>query len=194
MVSDTSSTGKNTKGFFAKLKKYILFALNPVVLLKKNEKQKWYLHLFLPASGWMIFFLQIGIERYRQFMFSTWNVIAISLLGFLFGYLAVGFIGWVVSFILAKIRFDTRLDQVVSLIAMSHTYMFFSVVFGFIYNLFGNSSSASFGIAGLMCTLLPIYSGIRSLGKGKAFLPPLLATLTGIVLIFTWQLILAIIG
>jgi hypothetical protein len=176
------------------LKKLIFQALNPASVLRKEERLKWHLLLLFPASGWFLFFLQVGIERYRQLMFNAWNVIAISLLGFIFGYVAVGLAGWLISFVLAQIRMETRMDQVISLIAMSHTYMVVSMILGLIYNLFGNSSSASFGIPGLMCTLLPIYSGIRSLGKGKAFLPPLLATATGVMLIFTWQLILAITG
>lgn len=178
----------------ANMKNFIFQALNPVSVLKTERRLKWHLFLFFPATGWFLFFLQVGIERYRQLVFNAWNVIAISLLGFIFGYLAVGLAGWLVSFVLAQIRMDTRMDQVISLIAMSHTYMVVSMVLGLIYNLFGNSSSASFGIPGLMCTLLPIYSGIRSLGRGKAFLPPLLATATGVLLIFTWQLILAITG
>lgn len=193
------NTGTGTKngssgGLWGKIKTFVLFALNPTGVLQKKNKQKWYLYLLFPASGWLLFFLQVGIERYRQGMFSAWKVIFISLLGFIIGYIMVGVIAAIIDFILSYMKMDLRFDQVVTLIALSHTYMVFSVVLGLIYNLFGNSSSAAFGISGLLCTLLPIYAGIRTLGKGRAFMPPLIATLAGVILLGSWQLILVIAG
>ncbi|MFO7611038.1 MAG: hypothetical protein R6W99_00925 [Clostridia bacterium] len=184
----------SSEGFFGRFKYLVLLSLNPVGLLKSSEKHKWYIYLVFPATGWLLFFLQIGIERFRQGMFTAWTVILISFLGLVAGYLVVGFIGWMLAYILAYLGYEMAPDKVIALIAMSHTYMVFSVLLGLIYNLFGNSSSASFGIAGLLCTLMPIYAGIRTLGKGKAFLPPLIATLVGVILLFSWQLILIIVS
>lgn len=190
----TGKKGSSSGGFFSKVKAFVIFALNPTSVLKKKEKQKWYLYLLFPAAGWLLFFLQVGMERYRQGMFGAGKVIFISLLGFVIGYIMVGIIAAIIDFILSYMKMDLRFDQVVSLIALSHTYMVFSVVLGLIYSIFGNSSSATFGISGLLCTLLPIYAGIRTLGKGRAFMPPLIATLAGVILLGSWQLILAIAG
>lgn len=190
----TGPKGSSSDGILAKLKVFAAFALNPTVVLKRSEKQKWYLYLIYPSVGWMLFFLQIGIERFRQGSYSAFKVILITLLGMIIGYIMVGVVGAVIDFILSYFKIELRFDQVVSLIALSHTYMVFSVLLGLIYNLFGNSSSATFGISGLLCTLMPIYAGIRTLGKGRAFMPPLMATLAGVILLGSWQLILAIIG
>ena len=192
--SVTGTKSGSSVRFFTKVKIFLLFALNPTGVLKRREKQKWYLFLIFPAVGWLIFFLQVGIERYRQGMYSAWNVIFICILGFIIGYIMVGVIGAIIDFILSQSKMELRFDQVVSLIALSHTYMVFSVVLGLIYNLFGNSSAAVFGISGLLCTLLPIYAGVRTLGKGRAFMPPLLATLAGVILLGSWQLIIVIVG
>ena len=54
------------------------------------------------------------------------------------------------------------------------------------------SSSAVFGIAGLLCTLLPIYSGLRTLGKQNAFFAPLIVTVIGVLLLGVWNLIMLI--
>jgi len=190
----TGTKSGSSGGFFTKVKNFALFALNPTGVLKRKERQKWYLFLIFPAVGWLLFFLQVGIERYRQGMYSAWKVIFICLLGFIIGYIMVGVIGAIIDFILSRSKMELRFDQVVSLIALSHTYMVFSVVLGLIYNLFGNSSAATFGISGLLCTLLPIYAGVRTLGRGKAFMPPLLATLAGVLLLGSWQLIIVIAG
>jgi len=190
----TGTNSGSSGGFFTKVKSFALFALNPTGVLKRKEKQKWYLFLIFPAVGWLLFFLQVGMERYRQGMYSAWKVIFICLLGFIIGYIMVGVIGAIIDFILSRSKMELRFDQVVSLIALSHTYMVFSVVLGLIYNLFGNSSAATFGISGLLCTLLPIYAGVRTLGKGRAFMPPLLATLAGVLLLGSWQLIIVIAG
>ncbi len=190
----TGTKSSSSGGFFAKVLSFVIFALNPTGVLKRKEKQKWYLFLIFPAVGWLLFFLQVGIERYRQAMYTAWDVIFITLLGFIVGYVMVAVIGAIIDFILSHSKMDLRFDQVVSLIALSHTYMVFSVVLGLIYNLFGNSSAAAFGISGLLCTLLPIYAGVRTLGRGRAFMPPLLATLAGVILLASWQLIIVIVG
>lgn len=190
----TGTKSSSSDGILAKLKVFAVFALNPTGVLKRKEKQKWYLYLIFPAIGWFLFFLQIGMERFRQGSYSGWKVIFISLLGLVIGYIMVGVIGAIIDFILSYFKIELRFDQVVTLIALSHTYMVFSVLLGLIYNLFGNSSSAAFGISGLLCTLMPIYAGIRTLGKGRAFMPPLMATLAGVILLGSWQLILVIIG
>lgn len=190
----SGTKSSSSVGFFAKIKSFAVFALNPTGVLKLKEKQKWYLYLIYPAVGWFLFFLQIGMERFRQGTYSVGKVILISLLGLVIGYIIVGIIGAIIDFILSYYKIELRFDQVVSLIALSHTYMLFSVLLGLIYNIFGNSSSATFGISGLLCTLLPIYAGVRTLGKGRAFMPPLMATLAGVILLSSWQLILAIVG
>ena len=187
---DNTSASSSSGGF----KAFLLTALSPSGILKEKKKQKWYLYLIYPAIGWLLFFLQVGMERFRQGSYTAWTVILVCFLGLIFGYIIVGIIGAILDFILSHNKMEVRFDQVVSLIAMSHTYMIFSLVLGLLYNIFGNSSAATFGISGLLCTLLPIYAGIRTLGKGRAFMPPLMATLAGIILLGSWQLILAIAG
>jgi len=171
------------------IKKFVLLALNPAEIVRNKRTYNWYLYLIYPAIGWMIFFLQVGLDK-----FSGFRVFFTMLLGLVIGYIAVGAIGFIIAFILARLGMDIRSDQVITLISMAHTYMLFSVVLGLIYRIFGSGSSSVFGITGLLCTLLPIYAGIRILGKGRAFLPPMLATLAGILLLLSWQLILAVVS
>jgi len=175
---------------FKKVKYMVLYALNPIQVLEEKKFHKWYLYLILPAVGWMLFFLQVGLDKYYNF----WRVLLISLLGLVMGYIFVAVTGWLLTLILNNLGNYLRNDQVISLIALSHTYMASSVLLGLIYNIFGHSSSASFGIAGLMCTLLPIYAGIRTLSKNRVFLAPTLATLVGILLLISWQFILKIVN
>jgi hypothetical protein len=70
--------------------------------------------------------------------------------------------------------------------------MVFSLILGFIYRAFGLSSSATFGIAGLLCTLLPIYTGLRAIKGKSAYFAPMIATLIGTMLIGVWGLIMLI--
>ena len=106
------------------------------------------------------------------------------------GYIVVGLVGLGVAAVLKSMQRPVRSDAVISTIALSHTYMVFSLVLGLIYSAFGVNSSTTFGVAGLLCTLLPIYSGIRTLGRGNAFLAPLLATCVGAALLACWRLIM----
>ena len=178
-----------SKNNVGKIKDFLLFALNPAEIVRKKKQYNWFLYLIYPAVGWMIFFLQVGLDK-----FSGFRVFITMLLGLIIGYIAVGVIGFLIAFILARLGMDIRSDQVITLISMSHTYMLFSVLLGLVYRIFGSSSASAFGITGLLCTLLPIYAGIRILGKNKVYLPPLLATLTGVLLMFSWQMIIAIVS
>ncbi len=193
MDENTSQTTNHKEDSILKKIKYmLLFALNPMAVLKEEKIHKWYLHLILPAVGWMIFFLQVGLDKNRNGYFATGKIILLTSMGLIIGYIAVGLIGALLTLILASLGKKTRLDQVISSIALSHTYMTFSVILGLIYNLFGYNSAATFGITGLLCTLLPIYAGIRSLSKRSTFLAPILATVVGVLLLASWQLIMYI--
>lgn len=185
------TTNKETS-FLKHIKAVILYALNPANILQEDKKHKWFLFLILPAIGWMLFFMQVGLDRGDTNILSMKSILLLSAIGLAAGYVAVGLIGMLVTFIVGKLKAEVRFDQIASCIAMSHTYMVFSLVIGFIYRLFGASSSAVFGIAGLMCTLMPIYAGLRTLGKGKPFFAPLLATLIGVLLIVIWKLLMII--
>lgn len=188
----TQTTYQKQDNIFKKIKYMLLFALNPIAVLKEEKKHKWYLYLILPAVGWMIFFLQVGLDKNRNGYFPTGKIILLTLMGLIIGYIAVGLIGTLITFILAFLKKNSRLDQVITTIALSHTYMTFSVILGLIYSLFGYNSAATFGITGLLCTLLPIYAGIRSLSKENTFLAPILATVVGVLLLASWQLIMLI--
>ena len=179
-----------SKAFLKRAKYVILYALNPAKVLTEKASQKWYLYLFLPAYGWMFFFAQVGFDKSAEYYVPVGQIALISALGFIAGYAAVAGTGYLVHLIMKKLKIKVRFDQITSCIAMSHTYMVFSLVLGFIYRIFGAGSSAAFGVAGFLCTLLPIYSGLRTLGRGNAFFAPLMATLIGTILLFIWRLLM----
>ncbi len=189
---NTQSFSEKTGVYLRHAKAVTLYALNPAHLLKEEKKHKWYLFLILPAVGWMFFFMQVGLDKGDSFYVSAGNIVFISFLGLATGYATVAGIGALVTYILGKMKTEIRYDQITSCIALSHTYMVMSLVMGFIYRMFGASSSATFGIAGLMCTLLPIYSGLRTLGRGRSFFAPLMATLIGALLLIVWKFLMII--
>jgi hypothetical protein len=164
-----------------KIKYIIFYALNPIGILSESTFHRWYLYLILPAVGWMLFFLQVGLDKYYGF----WKVLLMVIIGLISGYIFVGAICFIMTFILSYLGKELKNDQVISLIALSHTYMASSMFLGLIYNIIGFN---------LMCTLLPIYAGIRTLSKRKPFMAPLLTTLVGVLLLMSWQLIIVIVS
>lgn len=188
----TNSFPSQIKALVKRLKSLLVYALNPAKILTEEKQHKWYLHLILPAAGWMLFFLQVALDKNDSYYVPAGSIVLVSLLGFVVGYITVGLIGLLTSYLMGIIRKKVSWDKTISCIAMSHTYMAMSLVLGFIYRIFGASSSAVFGIAGLLCTLLPIYSGLRTLGKQNAFFAPLMATLIGVILLGVWNLIIMI--
>ena len=175
----------------SKAKRTFQYMLNPGIALNSESKQKWFLFLLMPATAWALFFLQVHISQYKGGEKSLWLMIAA---GFLAGYIINMFMGFSLALLLRLMKREVRYGNVIAHISLSHTYKFFSLIIGFIYMLFGTNVSASFGIAGLLCTLMPIYSGIRGLVKGKPFVPPLLATYAGLLMLVCWKAIIWIGG
>jgi hypothetical protein len=174
------------------VKRFILYALNPTAILKEEKRSSWYYHLILPAVGWMLFFLQVGIYKNSQSYYPFGRILLLSLTGLVIGYASVFAISCILSFMLTLWGLHIRADHAISCVSMSHTYMTFSVVLGLVYSIFGSISPSSFGIAGLLCTMLPIYAAIRSLGNKNAYMPPVLASVIGVLMLAGWQLILYI--
>lgn len=174
-----------------KLKNALLIFFNPSLILDNNKKYRWYLFLIYPAAGWSLFFLQVYISQHIN---SADTLIKMMIISFVLGYAVNLFIGITLTLLLRLIKRRIEYDNVISCIALSHTYMFFSLILGFIYRIFDPTASVSFGVAGVLCTLLPIYAGIRNLGSKNPFVPPLLATYVGVVMLFFWKLITVING
>ncbi len=169
-----------------KFRHALILLLNPGQILDDNKKYRWYLFLLYPATGWSLFFLQVYLSQHIDSLNTLIKMVTIS---FAIGYTVNLFIGVSLTWILRSIKRRIEYDNVISCISLSHTYMFFSLVLGFIYRIFDPSISVSFGVAGVLCTLLPIYSGIRNLGSKNPFVPPLLATYVGVIMLFFWKLI-----
>ncbi len=170
-----------------KIKQAIIHLLNPSTILDDRKKYKWYFFLLYPAAGWSLFFLQVHLSSDTA---SSSSVLKILLISFAIGYAVNFIIGITLTFILKLIKKRIEYDNVITCISLSHTYMFFSLVLGFIYRIFDKSISVTFGVTGVLCTLLPIYSGIRNLGTKHPFIPPLLATYVGVIMLFFWKLIM----
>lgn len=182
----------NAENVIIKSKYFILKTLNPVSILSEEKKHKWYFYLMIPAFGWMLFFLQVGLSRSAQSGFPVGRIVFLSASGLVLGYLCVLVISMILAFLFLLWGIKSKPDKVISIIALSHVYMVFSMLLGLLYGIFGNSSPTSFGVVGLLCTLLPIYSAIRILGKKNVFAAPVLASFTGLLLLAGWQLILFI--
>ena len=175
----------------SKFKKAVVYLLNPSLILDNKNKYKWYLFLLYPATGWSLFFLQVYISQHLNSLDTLFKMLAVS---FVLGYIVNLFIGVTLTLLMRTINRRIEYDNVISCISLSHTYMFFSLVLGFIYRIFDPTSSVAFGVTGVLCTLLPIYAGIRNLGSKNPFIPPLLATYVGVVMLLCWKLITIIGG
>jgi hypothetical protein len=169
-----------------KIRHALILLLNPSQILDDKKKYKWYLFLLYPSAGWSLFFLQVYLSLHIDSGGALFKMLIVS---FALGYTVNLFIGITLTWILRSIKRRIEYDNVISCISLSHTYMFFSLVLGFIYRIFDPSISVSFGVAGVLCTLLPVYSGIRNLGNKNPFAAPLLATYVGVIMLFFWKIV-----
>jgi|GEM_PF-1632855 len=174
------------------VKKYMLYSLDPVKALTDDREQRWYCHLLLPAFGWMMFFLLVGLYRNFQSGYPVWETVFLAGKGFVLGYICVMIASILLSFMLMLFGVFIKVDSVITCVALSHTYMAFSMILGLVYFIFMKGTPTTFGITGLLCTLMPIYSGIRKLAGKNPFTAPIVASVIGVLMLAGWRLVLTI--
>ena len=176
--------------FFTRAKNNFLYALDPVRVMTDDIRHKWYYNLFLPASGWMLFFSLVGLYRKTGSDYSAGKIVILALTGFVLGYACVFVASVLLSFLFVLFSIRITTGRTIACVALSHTYMTFSMILGLLYFIIGKGSPTAFGITGLLCTLLPIYSGIRKLTGKNAFTAPILVSFIGVLMLIGWNIVL----
>jgi RNA polymerase subunit RPABC4/transcription elongation factor Spt4 len=143
-------------------------ALHPDILYQKKEELPWYLFILFPVFSYLFLFMQIGLDRVGLGFIEPLGVLSEVIYGLILGiilFFALAFILYIIAVINKK---SLELTKLLSCIGISHLLPFNIIFLGFLLRFFtGWSTSVTFGITGVLITLIPILNLIMYIYKNK---------------------------
>ncbi|PRR83694.1 YIP1 family protein [Clostridium vincentii] len=168
--------------------------LNPATVMEKySEKKSSYLLLMVSSIAYLLFFLQVGIDKLRVGTVEVGYVIKIALIGFVVGYLGVLLVSILIWMMTKLFKGDWSLNKVTGCIAISYSSTLVYMVCGILAQLIlGWNTAITFGITGLLWSLFPVANSIKKITKNNISATVIITTISGILFMFIWSLILII--
>lgn len=169
--------------------------LNPASIMEQhNPGGSSYLFLIVSAFAYLLFFLQVGIDKLRAEMVQTNYIIKLSGVGFIVGYLGVLLISTVVWVLIKLVKGDWSLSKVIGCMAISHGSTLVYMILGVLAQLIlGWNTALAFGVTGLLWSLFPIANSIKLMTKNNIKGTVIITTIVGLMLMFVWNCILTIV-
>lgn len=193
MVIGENATATSTAGIRAAFRPALQIMLNPGHVIRDllNDVP---LPFCFAASGlaFTFFFLQTGLDLWRAGSKSPAGVVALTLLGALYGTAGVAVVAalaWAVSRPLGGNR---SIDWVLRAFALSYCPALIYAALGLLFNLaFSWHTSIAFGATGVLWALAPLIFACREMSGERPWVGVVLATLCGGLLLFGWAFIAA---
>ena len=162
---------------------------NPrVVMATYVEDVAWPVALTVPLLAFALFFLQSGIDLYRDGALDGVEVAGLAFGGAVMGLVLVpllALVAWVVSQI-----FDTKRSAGWAVRAFSLAYAPALVygVCGLVMSLFfGWNTAVAFGITGVLWAISPLFAALREMSGDRRRLSLVLASLVGLIVLVVWS-------
>jgi hypothetical protein len=143
--------------------------------------------LAVSGSAFALFFLQAGLDRMRVGNADALSIVALVLIGILFGTIGVAAVALIAWLALKILRSDASPGAVVRVCALSYSSTLVYVTLGLVANLLlGWRTAVAFGVTGVLWSLGPLSSSLRGMARGRLGVSLVLATLCGLVVLAGW--------
>ena len=174
-----------------KIKIILGMMLSPGTFLKNAVSSiPFFFSTVVSSLAFGLFFLQTGLDLYKTGQQPVLFVIVTSLIGILFGLLAVPLISLFIWVITKIFGCNKTVKWTVSTFCLSYSGALVYGIFGLIASLvLGWRTSIAFGVTGLMWTLGPMIATLREMLKGKILLCVILAAAVGAIVLYCWSFI-----
>lgn len=149
-----------------------------------------YFSMLVSSLAFGLFFLQTGIDLYRTGQQSILFVVAISIIGAVFGVTIVPLIGVICWAIAKPFGSQKSLKWALSAFCLSYSGALVYSTFGLVTALtLGWRTSVAFGVTGVLWAIGPMTTTIREMVGGKIILSIILASMSGTIVLFCWSFI-----
>ncbi|MEJ5230253.1 MAG: YIP1 family protein [Pseudothermotoga sp.] len=143
--------------------------------------------LLVSALGFGLFFMQTGLDLFKTGQKSMNFVYTITAAGVVYGALFIPLLGVLLWIFLKIARSKASFKETISAMCLSYSSLLVYTLFGIIFSVFLNwRTSVVFGTSGVVWSMGTLMGTIRQLSNGKIALSVFLATIFGVVVLFSW--------
>ena len=165
------------KGFV--LLDFILEASNPSILYLEETKIPWIFYMIFPALSYLFLFLQTGLDRADMGFIEPAGVFKTSVYGLILGCILFFFLSAVLFLIAYIFKKPIEFLKVLECVGIAHLLPLIINLSGFTFRfLTGWDTSVTFGLTGVMISLIPLLGFILNIYKNK--ITPVLINITAL--------------
>lgn len=165
--------------------------INPGEVVKKNMSSvPWYLSMSVSGSAFGMFFLQTGLDMYREGGIGVQKLWLIGFLGVLYGTVGVALIALMVWAFTKSEENNIDKGWVISSFALGYSATFVYAFLGLMFSvLFDWQTSVAFGVTGVLWAIRPTIVIIKQISGDRMEFSIMLSTLCGAIMLFGWSLL-----
>lgn len=161
---------------------------NPASFVENRLKDaNLFFSLLVPALGFGLFFAQTGLDLFKTGQKPMNFVYTVTAAGVVYGALFVPFLGVLLWIFLKIARSKVSFKETISAMCLSYSGLLVYTLFGMIFSpLLNWRTSVVFGVSGVVWSMGTLMGTIRQLSNGKTALSVFLATIFGVLVLFSW--------
>ncbi len=163
--------------------------INPGEVLKTQmHKISWPYSLLISGLSFTLFFLQTGLDLFRNGQIGMSIVILITMLGLLYGTAGVALLAVMVWALAQGSERGITMGWAISSFALGYSATLIYALTGLIFSLaFGWKTAVAFGVTGLLWALRPTMFTIKVMSGERTAFSIALTTLCGAILLIGWS-------
>jgi hypothetical protein len=172
----------------------ISMMVSPAKALKSSvAKVPWYFSIAVSASAFGLFFFQTGFDLYRTGQKGFGFALLSAGTGVVYGLVVIPLLGVILWIILKALKTEKDIGWAISSFCLSYSGALIYGILGILFSIaFEWRTAIAFGVTGVLWATGPIIATIREMTNDKSVLGIVLATLVGVVVLFTWSLFAAL--
>lgn len=165
--------------------------INPGEVVKSQMgKISWPFSLLVSGSSFMFFFMQTGIDLYRNGQAGATTVVLLAMLGLFYGTAGIALLAIMVWALAQASERNITMEWAVSAFALGYSATFIYAVSGLIFSLaFGWRTAVAFGVTGVLWALRPTMYTIKQMSGDRLAFSIAMTTLCGAILLLGWTLV-----
>lgn len=165
--------------------------INPGEVVKNQmNKISWPYSLLISGSSFMFFFMQTGIDLYRNGQGGSTTIVLLAMLGLLYGTAGIALLAVMVWAISQAGERNIAMEWAISAFALGYSATFVYSASGLVFSLaFGWRTAVAFGVTGVLWALRPTMYTIKQMSGDRLAFSIAMTTLCGAILLLGWTIV-----
>ena len=172
-------------------KSVLYIIINPGEVVKTQmTKDSLPYSIMVSGLSFTLFFLQTGLDLWRNGQVEVSTVILITMLGLLYGTAGIALLAVMVWALSQAEQRGFTMDWAISTFALGYSATFIYALSGLIFSLaFGWKTAVAFGVTGVLWALRPTLYTIKQMSGDRVAFSIAMTTLCGAILLVGWAVL-----